>query len=114
METQMAYATRLLVPGLAAVLLAGCSIDVNDHGGRYVRYDHESEPHYGMRRVQIIEPFESREQAGEAMAAAMDRLRGAGCDIVSADRWHEIDKRDGPDIRGMRVSADCPQSARLF
>ena len=104
----------LILTGIAVFVLSACSIDVNDHGDRVPHYDRYDEPRYGLRRIVLVEPFESRAEAGAAATEAMDRLRGAGCDIVSANRWHEIDERKGPDLRGMRVSADCPQSARLF
>jgi len=94
--------------------LAGCSVDVEQHRDRVAQHDHDDAPRYGMQRLVLVEPFESRAEAGEAASEAMDRLRGAGCEIVSADRWHEIDERNGPDLHGMRVSADCPQTARLF
>jgi len=110
----MRLETTLIWTGLAVFVISACSIDVNDHGDRVPHYDRYDEPRYGMRRVVLVEPFESRTEAGAAASDAMDRLRDAGCEIVSADRWLEIDDRDGPDLRGMRVAADCPQSARVY
>jgi len=109
----MAIAPRIALVGLAGLASAGC-INVDDAGNHHTDGVEPVEPRYGTRHIRILEPFESREDAGAALSETMDALRGAGCDIASADRWHEIAERDGADMRGMRVSADCPRSARLF
>lgn len=101
---------------LAAALLGGCSIDVNDSGPRYHHDDHyvPQSARLGERLLVVYEPAVSREDARYAMEQTMDRMRSAGCSIVQADSWRKIADNKGPDLRGARISANCPQTAEIF
>jgi len=101
---------------LGATLLGACSIDVNDTGPGYDHDDRHvrQSARLGERLLVVYEPAVSREDARYAMEQTMDRMRAAGCSIVQAESWRRIAEIEGPDLRGARVSANCPQSAELF
>lgn len=96
---------------LATVLLGGCSIDVNDNGPGYDHDDRHvrQSARLGERLIVVYEPAASREDARYAMEQTMDRMRSAGCSIVQADSWHRIAEIEGPDLRGARITANCPE-----
>ncbi len=99
---------------LVSAALGACSINVDENGiTRYADY-YGAGIDYDSRRIVIEQPAGDRDHAAALMNETIDGLRHAGCRTVSADSWHMLMEREGPDVKGMRVVATCPLDVPLF
>jgi len=110
----MGAVSRFTLISVLMLTTVGCAVDMSERNRHYGAGEPQAELHYGLRQIHIVEPFESRQEASAALSQHIEQFHAAGCEIASAERWYEISERDGDDLRGIRIAADCPQSAQIF